>query len=153
MSLAGSSYSCPLTFSMAQVANELPLYMSTETLQERCATVTQSADILTHFWFFFSFNFFTFYCSGCEAPFGQMTWCKWRRTKCERVKCALLAQWTVGYNAYAAPILNCIWRFWLKLNSKCTQMNYEMNCIKPCTDVQRNGMEEYSTSQFHNHAQ
>ena len=72
-----------------------------------------------------------------RSTVGQMTWCKWRRTKCGRVKCALLAQWTVGYNAHAAPILNCIWRFWLKLNSKCTRMNYEMNCIKPCTDVQK----------------
>ena len=51
-------------------------------------------------------------------------------------------------NAYAGcgrPTLNLIEHFWLgsvrsasKLNSKCTQMNYEMNCITICTYMYRN---------------
>ena len=82
---------------------------------------------------------------------GQMTWCKWRRTKCGRVKWASLGLFVRTLisltNAYAGcgrPTLNCIGRFWLesvrsasKLNSKCTQMNYEMNCITmhKCTEM------------------
>ena len=57
---------------------------------------------------------------------------------------ANLALWTAGCGR---PTLNCIGRFWLesvrsasKLNSKCTQMNYEVNFITmhKCTEMYSN---------------
>ena len=100
----------------------------------------------------------TFFARGWGTV-GQMTWCKWRRTKCRRLKSALLAKLgsmdcllerSSRTNAYAGcgrPALNFIERPWLesvrsasKLNSKCIHMNNEMSCrtMHKCTEIYSN---------------
>ena len=94
----------------------------------------------------------TFFVRG-QSTVGQMTA---KKEMCLSEVCFACLSWLYGLfvrtlisrtNAYAGcgrPTLNFIERFWLesvrsasKLNSKCTQMNYEMNCISmhKCTEM------------------
>ena len=84
-------------------------------------------------------------------------WADWWRMKCGWVECvgSLLGSWfirmlislTNAYTGCGRPALNFIECFWLgsvcsasKLDSKCTPVNYEMNCITMhiCTEIYSN---------------
>ena len=56
-------------------------------------------DFRSLYWLFVALSIITFFARE-RSTVGQMTWCKWRRRKCGRVKCALnclpsLVLWTV----------------------------------------------------------